>query len=160
MLLRTMVVGNGAREHALVWKLAQSPKVERVYCAPGNAGTQRLATNLPIGVTRLEELAQAARDHGIDLTVVGPEAPLDLGIVDVFREKGLRIFGPTRSAARIEASKVFAKELMEKYGGTITAERGHPRGTIVTVRIPTRNCAATPAGRRLKRGRKRKQKQQ
>jgi phosphoribosylamine--glycine ligase len=115
MPLKLMVVGNGAREHTLVWKLAQSPKVEQIYVAPGNAGTQSIAHNLQIGPTKIEELAAAVQDRRIDLTIVGPEAPLSLGIVDLFLSRGLAIFGPTQAAAQIESSKVFAKELMQKY---------------------------------------------
>ncbi len=111
-----MVIGGGAREHALVWKLVQSPKVEEVYAAPGNAGTQTIACNLSISPTDIEALAEAAQLHRIDLTIVGPEAPLASGIVDIFQSQGLTIFGPTQKATLIESSKVFAKELMQKYG--------------------------------------------
>ena len=114
--MRALVVGGGAREHAIAWKLRQSPLVNDLYVAPGNAGTSAIATNLPIADTDLEGLAQAARLHSVDLTVVGPEAPLADGIVDHFQAAGLSIFGPTQAAARIESSKVFAKELMIKYG--------------------------------------------
>ena len=114
--MRALIVGGGAREHAIAWKLKQSPLVDELYIAPGNAGTADIATNLPIGDTDLEGLAQAARQRGVDLTVVGPEAPLAAGIVDHFQAAGLAIFGPTKSAARIESSKVFAKELMLKHG--------------------------------------------
>jgi len=110
-----LVIGGGAREHALVWKLAQSPRVKEIYAAPGNAGTAQLAHNLEISPTDIESLAEAAKENKIDLTVVGPEAPLAAGIVDQFQAKGLTIFGPTKAAAQIEASKVFAKELMQKY---------------------------------------------
>lgn len=110
-----MVIGNGAREHTLAWKLAQSPKIEELYVAPGNTGTQTIARNLQIGATRIEDLAAAAQEYKIDLTIVGPEAPLSLGIVDLFSARGLRTFGPTQAAAQIESSKVFAKELMQKY---------------------------------------------
>ncbi len=110
------MVGGGAREHTLVWKLAQSPKVTQVYAAPGNAGTVQLAQNLDIQPTDIESLLQAAQDKKIDLTVVGPEAPLADGIADQFLIRGMQIFGPTRAAAEIEASKTFAKKLMQKYG--------------------------------------------
>ena len=113
--MRALIVGGGAREHAIAWKLRQSPLVNELYVAPGNAGTSAIATNLPIADTDLDGLAQAARHHGVDLTVVGPEAPLAEGIVDHFQAAGLSIFGPTQAAARIESSKVFAKELMAKY---------------------------------------------
>ena len=111
-----MVIGGGAREHALVWKLAHSPKVKEIYVAPGNAGTQAMAHNLNISYTNIDALAEAAQKHHIDLTVVGPEAPLYLGIVDLFQSLDLPIFGPTQAATRLESSKVFAKELMQKYG--------------------------------------------
>jgi len=110
------VVGGGAREHTLVWKLAQSPKVKEIYVAPGNAGTAQIAHNLDIKPTDIESLAKIARGKGIELVVVGPEGPLSEGIVDRFRETGIPIFGATRAAARIESSKAFAKELMQKYG--------------------------------------------
>ena len=114
--MKALVVGGGAREHAIAWKLRQSPLVEELYVAPGNAGTAAIATNLPIADTDLDGLAQAAKQHGVDLAVVGPEIPLAMGIVDHFQAAGLTIFGPTQAAARIESSKVFAKELMLKYG--------------------------------------------
>jgi len=114
--MRVLVVGGGAREHAIAWKLAQSPRVEQVFIAPGNAGTAQLGTNLPIPATDIERLAEQALLLRIDLTVVGPEEPLALGLVDRFRQLGLLAFGPTREASRIEASKAFAKEVMEKEG--------------------------------------------
>ncbi|MDP2951903.1 MAG: phosphoribosylamine--glycine ligase, partial [Chloroflexota bacterium] len=114
--MRLLIIGSGGREHALAWKLARSPKVEKLYTAPGNAGTTSLGENLPIPATDLPALARAAREKGIDLTVVGPETPLAQGIVDLFQSQGLPIFGPTRAATEIESSKVFAKHLMEKYG--------------------------------------------
>ena len=110
--MKVLVVGQGGREHALVWKLAQSPRVDRVYCAPGNAGTAIDGDNVDIAVTEFERLADFARREGIGLTVIGPEQPLANGIVDYFRSVGLRAFGPTRAAAELEASKIFAKELM------------------------------------------------
>ncbi|MFQ3650757.1 MAG: phosphoribosylamine--glycine ligase [Gemmataceae bacterium] len=110
--MKVLVIGKGGREHALVWKLAQSPRVERVYCAPGNAGTALDGVNVPIEVNDFEALSDFAQREGIKLTVVGPEEPLARGIVDHFHAKKLRIFGPTREAAQLEASKVFAKEIM------------------------------------------------
>ncbi|MEE9400284.1 MAG: phosphoribosylamine--glycine ligase [Dehalococcoidales bacterium] len=110
-----MVVGGGAREHTLVWKLAQSHKVREILAAPGNAGTAQIADNLDIGPTDIESLIQVAQDKKIDLTIVGPEAPLAAGITDQFQSKGLPVFGATRTAAEIESSKVFAKDLMQKY---------------------------------------------
>jgi len=113
--MKILVIGGGGREHALVWKIAQSPLVTQIYCAPGNPGTASLATNLPIKVEEIDKLLGFAKSEGIDLAVVGPELPLSLGIVDLFREYGVRIFGPSRAAARIEASKAFSKDLMHKY---------------------------------------------
>jgi phosphoribosylamine--glycine ligase len=110
--MKALVVGKGGREHALVWKLAQSPRVERVYCAPGNAGTAQDGVNVPIEVNDFDRLVRWAKKEEIGLTVVGPEEPLALGIVDFFHKAGLRIFGPTKEAAQLEASKVFAKQLM------------------------------------------------
>ncbi len=114
--MKILVVGGGGREHALVWKIAQSPLVEKIWCAPGNPGIARAAECLPLAVDDLEGLLAFARREGIDLTVVGPEIPLTLGIVDRFQAAGLTIFGPTRSAARLEGSKAFCKDLMAKYG--------------------------------------------
>ncbi len=114
--MKLLIIGGGAREHSLVWKLLQSPKVEEIYVAPGNAGTGLVAHNLNISPSELEALAQAAEERNIDLTVVGPEAPLAAGIVDLFHERGLPIFGSTRAATEIESSKIFAKGLMERYG--------------------------------------------
>ncbi len=110
--MRVLVVGSGAREHALVWKLAQSPLVERIYTAPGNAGTASISTNLPIAASDIAGLADAAREHQIDLTVVGPEDPLAAGLADAFIERGLAVFGPVADAARIESSKSWAKDVM------------------------------------------------
>ena len=110
--MNILVVGNGAREHAICWKLAQSPIVERLFVAPGNAGTHEIAANLPIGAEDIPALLKFASENAIDLTVVGPEAPLAKGIVDEFTDAGLLAFGPSRSAARIESSKAFAKTLM------------------------------------------------
>ncbi|MDA0988633.1 MAG: phosphoribosylamine--glycine ligase [Chloroflexi bacterium] len=114
--MKVLIVGNGAREHAIAWKIRQSPLVDELYVAPGNAGTAAIATNIPVSATDIEGQARAARQYGVDLTVVGPEAPLAAGIVDFFERQGLAVFGPNRDAARIESSKVFAKELMAKYG--------------------------------------------
>lgn len=113
--MKVLVVGSGGREHALLWKAAQSPLVERLYAAPGNAGMAELAELVPWN-GEVEALADWALGEGIDLTLVGPEAPLVEGIADAFLERGLRIFGPTQKAAMIEGSKAFAKALMERYG--------------------------------------------
>ncbi|ADL08246.1 phosphoribosylamine--glycine ligase [Thermosediminibacter oceani] len=114
--MKVLVVGGGGREHALVWKIAQSPRVKKIFCLPGNAGIAALAQCVDIKAEDVKGLAGFAQKQGIDLTVVGPEAPLVAGIVDEFEKRGLRIFGPSKAAARIEGSKVFAKELMKKYG--------------------------------------------
>ena len=114
--MKILVIGSGGREHALVWKIAQSPKVSEIFCAPGNAGTSQIAKNVDIAVEDIDSLLKFAKDKHIDLTVVGPEIPLVLGIVDIFKSNGLKIFGPTKAAAQIEGSKVFSKKLMEKYG--------------------------------------------
>jgi phosphoribosylamine---glycine ligase len=113
--LKILVIGSGAREHALAWKIKQSPKITELYAAPGNAGTASIARNLDIRPDDIEALAGAAQDIGIDLTVVGPEAPLAAGIVDHFEQLGMSIFGPIKAAAQIESSKVFARKLMQKY---------------------------------------------
>jgi phosphoribosylamine--glycine ligase len=114
--LKILVVGSGGREHTLVWKIAQSPRVAKVFAAPGNAGTAATAENLNLRPTDIEGLGKAAKEKGVDLVIVGPEAPLASGIVDYFDGLGIPIFGPTQGATQIESSKVFARNLMEKYG--------------------------------------------
>ncbi|MBI4417790.1 MAG: phosphoribosylamine--glycine ligase [Ignavibacteriales bacterium] len=114
--MNILVVGSGGREHALVWKLRQSPSVGTLYCAPGNAGIASVATCVPLKATDFQGLLRFVRDKAVDLTVVGPEQPLVMGIVDVFREHGLVVFGPSASASRLEGSKVFAKEFMKRHG--------------------------------------------
>ncbi|MBI5191840.1 MAG: phosphoribosylamine--glycine ligase [Nitrospirae bacterium] len=113
--MKVLVIGSGGREHALVWKIAQSPRVTKIYCAPGNAGISRVAECIPIQPVDITNLISFAKQEGISLTVVGPEAPLAIGIVDRFREAGLRIFGPSMAAAQMEASKIFSKNIMNKY---------------------------------------------
>lgn len=113
--MKILVVGNGGREHAIIWKIRQNPKVEKIYCAPGNGGIRNLADCVPIQVDDMKGLVQFAQKQKIDLTIVGPEYPLTLGIVDYFKEAGLRVFGPSKAAAEIEGSKVFTKNLMAKY---------------------------------------------
>lgn len=113
--MKVLVIGSGGREHAFVWKIAQSPKVKKIYCAPGNAGIANMATCVPIGAEDIDKLVLFAKDKKIDLTVVGPEGPLSAGIVDIFEAEGLKIFGATKKATEIESSKSFAKNLMNKY---------------------------------------------
>ena len=120
---KVLVVGGGGREHAIVDALSRSPQVSEIFCAPGNAGIGLIARNVPIKATDVQALKQFAIDNEIDLTVVGPEAALAVGIVDEFRAAGLRIFGHTKAATRIESSKEFAKEIMEKYGVPTAAYR-------------------------------------
>jgi phosphoribosylamine---glycine ligase len=114
--MKVLVIGNGGREHALAWKLAQSPKVQMVYVAPGNGGTAQDDALENVPFTDLQKLADFAAVMGIALTVVGPEAPLAAGVVDLFRSRGLRVFGPTQAAAQLESSKAFAKDFMQRHG--------------------------------------------
>jgi len=149
--MKVLVIGGGGREHALAWKLAQSERVQRVFVAPGNGGTAREPQlhNLPI--TDLGALADFAQAEKIGLTVVGPEAPLAAGVVDLFRERGLRIFGPTRAAAQLESSKAFAKEFMHRHGiptaahatfGDAAAARAHVQAQGVPIVIKADGLAA------------------
>ena len=114
--MKILIVGSGGREHAIAWKAAQSPKVEKIYCAPGNAGIAEYAECVDIGAMEFDRLAAFARENEIDLTVVGMDDPLVGGIVDVFEAQGLRVFGPRKNAAILEGSKAFSKNLMKKYG--------------------------------------------
>ena len=114
--MKILIVGSGGREHAIAWKIAQSPKAEKIYCAPGNAGIGEYAECVPIGAMEFEKLAAFAKETEIDLTVVGMDDPLVGGIVDVFEAQGLRVFGPRKNAAILEGSKAFSKDLMKKYG--------------------------------------------
>jgi phosphoribosylamine--glycine ligase len=113
--MKILIVGSGGREHALGWKISQSPLLNKLYCAPGNAGTQTIAENVPIGAEDIQGLVDFATKEKIDLTVVGPEVPLTLGIVDEFEKNGLKIFGPNKNAAELEGSKVFAKQFMKRH---------------------------------------------
>ena len=113
--MKVMVIGSGGREHALAWKIAQSPLVEKVYCAPGNGGTEDVAENIAIAANDSAGLLAFALLNKIDLTVVGPEDPLVDGIVDKFTAAGLKIFGPSAAAAQLEGSKSFSKKIMERY---------------------------------------------
>src|SRR5947199_1220096 len=114
--MKLLVIGSGGREHAMAWRLAQSPKVSRVYVAPGNAGTAVEDGLFNVDVTAIPDLVRFARDNGIHATIVGPEGPLAAGIVDAFQDAELRIFGPTKAAAQLEASKDFAKRFMARHG--------------------------------------------
>lgn len=113
--MKVLVVGGGGREHAICWKLSQAEDVKEIFSAPGNGGTGEFAENIAIGANDIDSLLQFALDNKVDLTIVGPEEPLTLGIVDKFKEKGLKIFGPDKKASRLEASKEFSKIIMEKY---------------------------------------------
>ena len=114
--MKVLVIGGGGREHAICWKLSKSPKVDELYCAPGNAGIAEVAKCVDIGVMDFEKMADFAKKEAFDLVVVGPDNPLAGGIVDVLEEKGLRVFGPRKNAAILEGSKAFSKDLMKKYG--------------------------------------------
>ena len=114
--MKVLVIGGGGREHAICWKLYKSPKVDELYCAPGNAGIAEVAKCVDIGVMDFEKMADFAKKEAFDLVVVGPDDPLAGGIVDVLEEKGLRVFGPRKNAAILEGSKAFSKDLMKKYG--------------------------------------------
>ncbi|WP_273417107.1 phosphoribosylamine--glycine ligase [Clostridium sp. AF02-29] len=113
--MKVLIVGSGGREHAIAWKVAQSPKVDKIYCAPGNAGIAEYAECVPIGAMEFDKLAAFAKEHEVDLTVIGMDDPLVGGIVDVFEAQGLRVFGPRKNAAILEGSKAFSKDLMKKY---------------------------------------------
>ncbi len=114
--MKILVIGSGGREHALVWKISQSPKVDKIYCAPGSAGIGELAELVAIGPEQIENLADFAEKEKVDFTIVGPELPLTLGITDLFESRGLRIFGPNKEAAQLEGSKAFAKEILQENG--------------------------------------------
>lgn len=113
--MKVLIIGSGGREHAIAWKVAQSPKVEKIYCAPGNGGISQVAECVPIGAMEFDKLAAFAKEKEIDLTIVGMDDPLVGGVVDVFEKEGLRVFGPRKNAAILEGSKAFSKDLMKKY---------------------------------------------
>ena len=113
--MKVLIVGSGGREHAIAWKVAQSKKVDKIYCAPGNAGISEVAECVPIGAMEFDKLVAFAKEKEIDLTIVGMDDPLVGGIVDVFEKEGLRVFGPRKNAAILEGSKAFSKDLMKKY---------------------------------------------
>ena len=114
--MKVLVVGGGGREHAICWKLAQSPRVTELYCAPGNGGISQIATCVPISATDVEGMVKWAKENAMDFVMVAPDDPLALGMVDALEAAGIRAFGPRKNAAIIEASKAFSKELMKKYG--------------------------------------------
>lgn len=114
--MKVLVIGGGGREHAIVWKLAQSRHVDKIYCSPGNAGIAGLAECIDVGTDNFDALVDFVKYEWIDLTIVGPEEPLSRGIVDAFEKEGRRILGPSKKAAQLESSKVFAKDFMKRYG--------------------------------------------
>ena len=130
--MNILLVGGGGREHAIAWKLRQSPHVTDLFVAPGNAGTAQVAVNLPVKASDLEGIVRAARQHRIDLVVVGPEDPLALGLVDCLAAEGIASFGPSKAAAELEASKAFSKELCRRHGIP------HARGASFTSRVDAR----------------------
>jgi phosphoribosylamine---glycine ligase len=138
--MQVLVIGGGGREHALVWKIKQSPKVEKIFCAPGNAGTAELAENISIAADDIKGLLEFALQKGIELTVVGPEQPLVKGIVDRFEEKGLRIFGPNARAAELEGSKSFSKDIMKKYGLPTAEYKTFNSADSAAKYIESKNC--------------------
>ena len=113
--MKILIVGSGGREHAIAWKVSQSEKADKIYCAPGNAGIAEYAECVDIGAMEFDKLAAFAKEHAIDLTIIGMDDPLVGGIVDVFEAEGLRVFGPRKNAAILEGSKAFSKDLMKKY---------------------------------------------
>ena len=138
--MQVLVIGGGGREHALVWKIKQSPKVEKIFCAPGNAGIAEIAENIPIAVDDIDNLLEFAVKNDIGLTVVGPEQPLVKGIVDLFEEKGLRIFGPNARAAELEGSKSFSKDIMKKYGLPTAEYKAFNSANSAEEYIKIKNC--------------------
>ncbi|MFT4577680.1 MAG: phosphoribosylamine--glycine ligase [Nitrospinales bacterium] len=138
--MQVLVIGGGGREHALVWKIKQSPRVEKIFCAPGNAGTAEIAENIPIAADDIKGLLEFALEKGIGLTVVGPEQPLVKGIVDQFEEKGLRIFGPNARAAELEGSKSFSKDIMKKYGLPTAEYKTFNSADSAAKYIENKNC--------------------
>lgn len=111
--MKVLIVGSGGREHAIAWSVAKSPKVDKIYCAPGNAGISEYAECVPIGAMEFEKLADFAGEHDVDLTIIGMDDPLVGGVVDVFEARGLKVFGPRKNAAILEGSKAFSKDLMK-----------------------------------------------
>ncbi len=149
--MNVLVIGGGGREHALAWKIAQSPRVAKVFVAPGNAGTARENGVANVAIADIDGLVEFARDQAVALTIVGPEAPLAAGVVDAFRAAGLKIFGPTRAAAQLESSKDYAKAFMARHGmptaeyRTFTRRRGRAR---VRRRVAARRSSSRPTASR------------
>jgi len=139
--MKILVIGSGGREHALVWKLAQSRRVTSVYCSPGNPGIAKLATVVPLKANQLEPMADFAEAEGIGLTVVGPEQPLAEGIVDLFRARGLVVFGPTKAAAELEWSKAFAKDFMRRYDIPTADYQTFTRDRLANAQTCIETCA-------------------
>ena len=137
--MKILVIGGGGREHAIIWKLNQSSSVKEIYCAPGNAGIGEIAKNIDISSDNIEKLVEFSMEMSIDLTIVGPEAPLVKGVVDKFRQNGLGIVGPTKHAAQLEGSKVFAKSFMKKYN--IPAARYDVARTFEEAGAIIKNCS-------------------
>jgi phosphoribosylamine---glycine ligase len=138
--MQVLVIGGGGREHALVWKIEQSPMVEKIFCAPGNAGTAEIAENISIAADDIKGLLEFALQQEIGLTVVGPEQPLVKGIVDQFEKKGLRIFGPNERAAELEGSKSFSKDIMKKYDLPTAEYKTFNTAEIAKKYIKIKNC--------------------
>jgi phosphoribosylamine--glycine ligase len=147
--MKVLVIGKGGREHALVWKLAQSPRVERVYCAPGNAGTAIDGVNVALDLSDFDRLVHLVKKEGIGLTVVGPEEPLARGIVDYFHKHELRIFGPTKAAAQLEASKVFAKTMMRNADVPTAEWKAFDHPDPARNYVHSREVAVMPDGRQI-----------
>ena len=137
--MKILVIGGGGREHTIVWKLSQSPKVDKLYCAPGNGGISELAECVPISVMDFDKLTAFAKENKIDLTVIAPDDPLAAGAVDAFEEAGLRAFGPNKSAAIIEGSKAFSKDLMKKYNIPTAAYETFDNSTDAISYIKSKN---------------------
>src|SRR4030042_1019792 len=131
--MNILLVGGGGREHAIAWKLRQSSRVTDLFVAPGNAGTAAIATNLPIKANNLDAIVRAAREHHVDLVIVGPEDPLSLGLVDRLEVEGIAAFGPSKAAAELEASKAFSKDICRRY------DIPHARGAPLTSRADARD---------------------
>ena len=145
--MKVLVIGSGGREHALAWKIRQSPQVTEVVVIPGNGGTTGIGRNVRLKLTDLSEIRSFAQNEGVGLTVVGPDDVLAAGIVDVFQSAGLRIFGPSRNAARLESSKSFAKRFMVRHGiptARFAHHFGHPKSPSESITASVRERAVRP----------------